>query len=69
VKPGLFNGLVVLVVVLLAANLLAYYVLHPPAVVTVLGLVVLGAALWALGRYGRPPEPEGARPRRRRRRS
>jgi len=48
-----FTALTLLVVILLAANLIAFYALHPPPAVTVLGLVVLGLALLLLGRYRR----------------
>lgn len=45
--------LTLLVVVLLAANLVAFYALHPPPEVTLLVLVALGLALFGLGRYRR----------------
>jgi Flp pilus assembly protein TadB len=49
----LFIVLTLVVVVLLAANLIAFYALHPPPAVTLVVLIVLGLALFALGRYRR----------------
>ncbi len=49
----IFIALTLLVVVLLAANLVAFYTLHPPPAVTLLVLIVLGLALFGLGRYRR----------------
>jgi hypothetical protein len=46
----LFTALVLLALILLGLNLVAYYVVHPPPVVTTGVLVVLGAALVALRR-------------------
>jgi lipopolysaccharide export LptBFGC system permease protein LptF len=55
VRPAgpIFIALTLLVVVLLAANLFAFYVLHPPPAVSLLALVALGLALYLLSRYRR----------------
>lgn len=55
VRPAgpIFIALTLLVVLLLAANLIAFYVLHAPPAVTLAVLAILGLTLLGLGRYRR----------------
>jgi hypothetical protein len=51
----LFMGLTLLIVVLLGANLVAFYTLRPPPIVSLGVLVVLGGALFAMQRLRNRP--------------
>ena len=49
----LFIGLTLLIVVLLGVNLVVFYTLRPPPIVSVAVLLVLGVALYVMGRMRR----------------
>lgn len=50
-----FIGLTLLIVVLLGVNLVAFYTLRPPPIVSLGVLVVLGGALFAMQRLRNRP--------------